>query len=126
MTTRRASYGKGTAVIFRGVCYGYGKKGHRKFKSPDNNTGGDSAQVDSPVACPTVMDVTATPPRPFSEAQHMFVRDGETWMWMADSSANHHMTSVRMTSVSIERSLTSCGWRASASALLAWAQSASL
>jgi hypothetical protein len=25
----------------------------------------------------------------------MFVRDGETWMWLADSGANHHITSVR-------------------------------
>jgi hypothetical protein len=25
----------------------------------------------------------------------MFVRNGETWMWLADSGANHHMTSVR-------------------------------
>jgi hypothetical protein len=40
------------------------------------------------------MDVTATPARPFSE-EHTFERDGETWMWLADSGANHHMTSVR-------------------------------
>jgi hypothetical protein len=25
----------------------------------------------------------------------MFERDGETWMWLADSGASHHMTSVR-------------------------------
>jgi hypothetical protein len=25
----------------------------------------------------------------------MFERDGETWMWFADSGASHHMTSVR-------------------------------
>jgi hypothetical protein len=24
----------------------------------------------------------------------MFERDGETWMWLADSGANHHMASV--------------------------------
>jgi hypothetical protein len=41
------------------------------------------------------MDVMATPARPFSEARHMFVRDGETWMWLADSGVIHHMTSVR-------------------------------
>jgi hypothetical protein len=61
---------------------------------PDNNTGGNSAQVDSPVAFPAGMGVTATPARPFSETRHIFVRDGEAWMWLADSGANHHMTSV--------------------------------
>jgi hypothetical protein len=25
----------------------------------------------------------------------MFERDGETWMWLADSGASHHITSVR-------------------------------
>jgi hypothetical protein len=25
----------------------------------------------------------------------MFVRDGETWMWLAESGASHHLTSVR-------------------------------
>jgi hypothetical protein len=25
----------------------------------------------------------------------MFERDGETWMWLTDSGASHHMTSVR-------------------------------
>jgi hypothetical protein len=25
----------------------------------------------------------------------MLERDGETWMWLADSGASHHMTSVR-------------------------------
>ena len=25
----------------------------------------------------------------------MFERDGETWMWLADSGASYHMTSVR-------------------------------
>jgi hypothetical protein len=62
---------------------------------PDNNTGGNSAQVDSPVAFPEVMNVTATPVRPFSEARHTFERDGEAWIWLADSGASHHMTSVR-------------------------------
>jgi hypothetical protein len=62
---------------------------------PDNNTGGNSARVDSPSAFPAVMDVTATPARPFSEARHMFERDGETWMWLADSGTIHHMTSAR-------------------------------
>jgi hypothetical protein len=94
-TTRRASYGRGAARVFRGVCYGCGKKGHRISECPYNNTGGNFAQVDSPVAFPAVMDVTATPARPFSEARHMFKRDGETWMWFTDSGASHHMTSVR-------------------------------
>jgi hypothetical protein len=70
-------------------------KGHRKSKCPDYNTGGNSAHVDSPVAFPAVMDVTATPARPLSEARHMFERDGKTWTWLADSGASHHMTSVR-------------------------------
>jgi hypothetical protein len=39
----------------------------------------------------------------------MFERDGETWMWLADSGASHHMTSVRRDFVSIERSPTGCG-----------------
>jgi hypothetical protein len=93
-TTRLASYGMGAARMFRGVCYGCSKKGHRRSECPDNNTGGNSAQVDIPVAFPAVMDVMATPARPFSEARHMFERDGETWMWLADSGASHHMTSV--------------------------------
>jgi hypothetical protein len=42
---------------------------------PDNNTGGNSAQADFPVAFQAVMDVTATPARSFTEAMHMFVRD---------------------------------------------------
>jgi hypothetical protein len=25
----------------------------------------------------------------------MFMRDYETWMWLTDSGANHHMTSMR-------------------------------
>jgi hypothetical protein len=25
----------------------------------------------------------------------MFERDGETWMWLAESGASHHMTNVR-------------------------------
>jgi hypothetical protein len=75
-TTRHASYGRGLTMIFRGVCYGCGKKGHRRSKCPDNNTGSNSTQVDSPVAFPAVMDVTATHARPtFSEAGHMFERD---------------------------------------------------
>jgi hypothetical protein len=94
-TTRRASYGRGAARVFRGVCYGCGKKGHRRSEYPDNNTGGNSAQVDSPVAFPAVMDVTAILARPFSEARHMFERDGETWMWLADSGVSHHMTGAR-------------------------------
>jgi hypothetical protein len=80
---------------FSWCLYGCGKKGHRKSECPDNNTGGNSAQVDSPVAYPVVMDVTATPARPCSEARHIFERDGETWMLLADSGASHHMTSVR-------------------------------
>jgi hypothetical protein len=47
--------------------------------------------MDSPVAYPAVMDVTATLARPLSEARHMFERDGETWMWFTDSGASHHM-----------------------------------
>jgi hypothetical protein len=82
-------------VFFRGVCYGCGKKGHRRSECPDNNTGGNYAHVDSPVAFPAVIDVTATPAKPFSEARHMFKRDGETWMWLADNGASHHMTNVR-------------------------------
>jgi hypothetical protein len=93
-TTRRASDGRGATRIFRGVCYGCGKKGHPRSECP-YNTGGNSAHVDSPVACLAVMDVTATPARPFYEARHVFVRDGETWMWLTDSGASHHMTSVR-------------------------------
>jgi hypothetical protein len=80
--------------MFRGVCYGCGKKGRRRSECLDNNTGGNSAHVDSPVAFPAAMDVTATPARPFSEARHMFERYGETWMWLTDSGASHHMTSV--------------------------------
>jgi hypothetical protein len=49
-TTRRASYGKGAASIFRGVCYGCGKKAHRRSKCPDNNTRGNDEQVDSVVS----------------------------------------------------------------------------
>jgi hypothetical protein len=49
-TTRRASYGTGAARIFRGVCCGCDEKGHRMSECPDNNTGGNSAHVDSPVA----------------------------------------------------------------------------
>jgi hypothetical protein len=94
-TTRRASYGKGAARIVRGVCYGCGKKDHRRSECPDNNTGGNSAHVDSPVAFPAVMDETAPPANPLSESQHMFERDGETWMWLADNGARHHMTNVR-------------------------------
>jgi hypothetical protein len=94
-TTRRTLYGIGAAMVFRGVCYGSGKKGHRTSECPDNSTGGNSAQVDSSVAFPAVMDVTATRARPFSEAQHMFEHDEETWMWLTDSGASHHMTSVR-------------------------------
>jgi hypothetical protein len=41
------------------------------------------------------MDVTATHARPFSEARTILMRDGETWMWLADSGANRHMTSMR-------------------------------
>jgi hypothetical protein len=94
-TTRRASYGRGASRIFRGVCYGCGNKAHRMSECPDNNTGGNSAHVESRVTFPAVKDVTATPARPFSEARHMFVCDGETRMWLADSGASHHMTSVR-------------------------------
>jgi hypothetical protein len=94
-STRRASYGRGAARIFRAVCYGCGKKGHRRSECPDNNTGGNSAKVDSSVAFPAVTDVTTTHARPFSEARQMFERDGETWIWLADSGASHHMTSVR-------------------------------
>jgi uncharacterized protein YeeX (DUF496 family) len=93
--TRRASYGRGATRSFRGVCYGYGKKCHRRSECPDNDTGGNSARVDFPVTFPAVMDVTVTHTRPFSEARHMFERDGETWMWLADSGASHHMTSMR-------------------------------
>jgi hypothetical protein len=39
----------------------------------------------------------------------MFERDGETWMWVADSGANHHMTSVRR-DFSEYRSLTDRLW----------------
>jgi hypothetical protein len=46
----------------------------------DKNTGGISAQVNSPVVFSAVMDVTAALARPFSEARHMFERDGETWI----------------------------------------------
>jgi hypothetical protein len=46
--------------------------------------------VDYSIAFPAVMDVTATPARLFSKAWHMFVRDGETWMRLADSVANQH------------------------------------
>jgi hypothetical protein len=67
-TTYRTSYGRGGARFFRGVCYGCGKKGHRRSECPVNNTGGNSAQVDSSVALPAVMDMTSTPARPFSEA----------------------------------------------------------
>jgi hypothetical protein len=41
------------------------------------------------------MDVTATHARPFSEIRHKVVRDWETWMWLAESGASHHITSVR-------------------------------
>jgi hypothetical protein len=68
VTSRRTSYGRGGARFFCGVCYGCVKKGHRGSECPDKNTGGNSAQVDSPVAFLAVMDVTATPARPFSEA----------------------------------------------------------
>jgi hypothetical protein len=94
-STRRASHDRGTWKTFRGVCYGCGKKGYCRSEGMDNNTGGNYAHVDSSVAFPAVMDVTATPPRPFPEARRVFVRDGETWMWLADSGASHHMTSVR-------------------------------
>jgi hypothetical protein len=41
------------------------------------------------------MNETATHANPFSESRHMFERDGETWMWLADNGARHHMTNVR-------------------------------
>jgi hypothetical protein len=94
-STRRASYGRGAARTCRGVCYGCGKKGHLRSECPEDNTGGYFAQVDSPVVFPVVMDVTATPARPFSEARHMFERDGETWMCLTDSGASRHIISVR-------------------------------
>jgi hypothetical protein len=62
---------------------------------PDKNTGGISSHLDSAVAFPAVMDVTVTPARPFSEARHVFMRDGETWIWLADNGGCHHMTSMR-------------------------------
>jgi hypothetical protein len=55
------------------------------------------------------MDVTATPARPFFEARHMFERDGETWMWLADSGASHHKTRVRRDSCEY-RALTNRLW----------------
>jgi hypothetical protein len=42
-TTRRASHGRGAARVIHGICYGCGKKGHRRSECPDNNTGGNSA-----------------------------------------------------------------------------------
>jgi hypothetical protein len=50
--TRRASYARGAARIFLGVCYGCGEKDHRRSECPDGNTGGHSAHVDSAVAFP--------------------------------------------------------------------------
>jgi hypothetical protein len=68
-TSRRASYDRGAKRIFRGVCYGCGKKGHRRSECPDNNFGGNSAHVDSPVAFPAVIGVTTnTRARLFFEA----------------------------------------------------------
>jgi hypothetical protein len=52
----------------------------------------------------------------------MFVRDGETWMCLADSGANHHMTSVRHYFCEY-RALTDRLWVRGISARLAWARS---
>jgi hypothetical protein len=41
-TPHRASYGRGAARIFRGICYECSKKGHRRSEGPDNNAGGNS------------------------------------------------------------------------------------
>jgi hypothetical protein len=41
------------------------------------------------------MDVTATNARSFTEARALFMSDGDTLMWLADSGANYHMTSMR-------------------------------
>ena len=91
LTTSRRRNGGGSE--FKGACWHCGESGHRRKDCPKKTTPSANAadlEDSKAVAFPSVA-LSGTG----SKVASLVQGEVETWMWLVDSGASHHMTSVR-------------------------------